>query len=357
MNLKLSTAATVPITSASSSSEVTKIKSDESRSSRQKITFWQDKVTAGEKNRIDKLLANFIIRCALPFRVVDANSFRALLLALRLGYKPPCAKTVATKLLNNVYDDLKRQLRAKIDAADSFVLISDGWTNVAKHHLVNFIIILPNEKPFFWKCVDTSTLKNDANTSAETIIAVAKELNIEKWVGLVTDNAPVMQKVWDIIEARYPNVFCNGCLAHGLNLFNKNICSLSDIIILFQKSNKIVRMINDHMRLFHIYKEEIAPLFGVTSGLTNVMETRFYTHYTHGLSVLKNKAALRHLVEDRSELLNEYSSDTVAAFKRIVNDTKFWDDLKFVVNCILQPAREAIGLFESDSVSIEVGYG
>ena len=40
----------------------------------------------------------------------------------------------------------------------------------------------------------------------------------------MTDSTANMRAAWDILEAEYPHIFCNGCAAHVFNLLVKDIC-------------------------------------------------------------------------------------------------------------------------------------
>jgi hypothetical protein len=62
---------------------------------------------------------------------------------------------------------------------------------------------------------------------ADMIIEVIQELGIEKCIAVVTDNAANMQASWNIIESRYPHISCNGCGAHAINIFIKDVCKIN----------------------------------------------------------------------------------------------------------------------------------
>ena len=40
-------------------------------------------------------------------------------------------------------------------------------------------------------------------------------VGVNKVTAVITDN---MRAAWDILEAEYPHIFCNGCAAHVFNL-------------------------------------------------------------------------------------------------------------------------------------------
>lgn len=141
---------------------------------------------------------------------------------------------------------MKEKLNDILEETNNFTLISDGWTNIKGHHLVNFVVHVTGQSPMFFKCVDTTSLEMNSENIAKIIIDTAKEIGTDKWASLITDNAPNMQKAWRIIEKEYPLVFCNGCSAHVGNLIIKRICSEESTKILIDKCIALVKFINNH---------------------------------------------------------------------------------------------------------------
>lgn len=64
----------------------------------------------------------------------------------------------------------------------------------------------------------------------------------------------------------------------------------------------------------------------------------------------------RHLVEEKPNLLANYNKKRVKAFKDLVNDVAFWVDLKQLLELVLEPAKHAIDVFESDSATLDNAY-
>lgn len=321
------------------------------------LTFWQDTVSKAEQKKLDGLVADFAFRGALSFRVMESDAAKKMFTGLRPAYQPPSAKVIGSRLLNEKYDEIKLKFIIKVRESAYYSLAVDGWTNVARTHLLNFVVILPNGDTLLWKTANVSKDEKDAENTKKEIVKVAKELSLEKWIALLQDNANMCQKVNDLIEEEFPLVFCNGCLAHGLNLFIKNVCELPAIKELFANATVLVNTINNHSRIHSFYTENIRKHLNIESGLQSMVITRFYTHYTQGKSVLDNKVGLTRLVGEHMDLLSAVlSSKALEAFLSIVNSSSFWTNLRFVVEEVLLPARIAIGVFETNSANLEVGY-
>lgn len=129
---------------------------------------------------------------------------------------------------------------------------------------------------------------------------------------------------------------------------------------LLKDCSVITKFINNHLKVRTYYVNDIRPQFGISQHFALPVETRFYTYYTFGESILANKTGLRYLVEEKEEEVKtmvraaEYAN--FEKVKEIVTKNAFWSNLKFVVEKLLQPAKELIAKFEADSYQISDAY-
>lgn len=142
----------------------------------------------------------------------------------------PSAATIGGNLLNKEYEQLYERGQSFLASATSYSLVSDGWSNLRNKHIVNFVILVPGQKPFFFKSISTVGIPQTAEAIAKEILEVINELGAEKCVSVVTDNAANMRGSWDIIEDKHPRIFANSCGAHVMNLLVKDICELETYI-------------------------------------------------------------------------------------------------------------------------------
>jgi hypothetical protein len=151
-----------------------------------------------------------------------------LIKKLRPAYSDfiPSAATIGNSLLTKEYYRLYERGKTFLANARSYSLVSDGWSNIRNEHLVNFVLIIPGCKPFFYRGISTVGIPQTAEAVAAAILKVIEELGVDKCVSVVTDNASNMQGAWKIIEEKYPKIFANGCGAHVMNLLIKDICEL-----------------------------------------------------------------------------------------------------------------------------------
>lgn len=324
--------------------------------SKNTMVKYTDRLTGKDIDELDQLFAQFMFRCAISFRVADSKSLQAFIKKLRPAYTVPSAYRLRTSLLDCTYNEMKAKTDAFLRDASYYTMISDGWTNIKGEHLVNFMIQVPGKGPFFYKAIDTSSVVMSAEAVAAMIIDVAQEIGTQKWAALLTDNAPVMRKAWKIIMDAYPLVFANGCGAHVGNLLMKRICDDDNQSDLLQKCIKIVKFINNHVRL-HCQFQECQRLFGIKSGLTMPEPTRFYTQFTCSKNVLINKKAIVCLFEDYESIVDSFGKkDTRDTIKDIVLDYIFWKDLKILNEDILEPIVKFISRLESDDSKLDHVY-
>lgn len=183
---------------------------------------------AEKKAALDDLLATLFFRTGIPFRVLDSAAFRDLIEALNPEYakKMPSAHTLSTKLLDQHYQKASQKLKNILEEHDDLALVTDGWTNVNGHHIVNFVVKAPSQHSVFYKSIDTTGIIQDGRGVATEIGKVIEELGKDKFRSLVTDNANVMKASWKEVEEAYPKISAAGCAAHTLNLLIKDILSL-----------------------------------------------------------------------------------------------------------------------------------
>ena len=134
-------------------------------------------------------------------------------------------------------------------------IVSDGWTDPARHPIINFMVSSLNG-PVFLKAVDTLGEYKDAQFMGELFIRVVEEVGVDSCVQIITDNAPVCKAASMIVEAKYPQVFWTPCIVHSLNLALKSIASdvlwIGNII---EDARHIRNFVQNHTNALTIYKE------------------------------------------------------------------------------------------------------
>ncbi|EGZ25396.1 hypothetical protein PHYSODRAFT_479933, partial [Phytophthora sojae] len=180
-------------------------------------------------------------------------------------------------------------------------LISDGWTSVYKEKVINYVVVSPLMRPLLWCTTicgeDEQTAEYVASEISEVIDEINKAAGEDVVVSVTTDNAPMMQKAWEILEATRP-IFCNGCSSHALNLI------LEELLARFRRLQK--EGDEEHRR-----------------ALRMPVPTRWYSSFEF--------------------------------IKTIVADKGFWKRIK-LVQTLLEPIVEAVAMLEHDICCISMVY-
>jgi hypothetical protein len=341
------------------SSSASRFDPNTSEDSNSRDASFSELTTSSTKEEIDAAIANFIIRCGLAFSIVDSPAFKAMLFALNpiFAANSPTAKVLSGRLLQEQYDKSQKKINEILSDATELTLTSDGWTNVRGDHIVNFVIKAPNQPPFFYKSINTSetAAPQNAPAIADAICEVIEEIGVHKVSAVVTDNAPVMQAAWKIIEERHPSISAYGCAAHGANLLIKEIVQLPENAKTIKESSKMIQFINNH----HIAKAKFdlkRKEAGVTRKLSTSVATRWYTEYTSAKSLNNAKVVLKRLVNEDFDILSNINpKNATMKVLNLMKSDDFWIRLDKIVNLLEFPSK-VIGKFEADNASLSLVY-
>jgi hypothetical protein len=171
---------------------------DKKRKYSERAGSWVDILSVVEKEQIDEALVEFFYRCNIPFNVIESNAFKDFIKTIRPAYEGliPTAKQLGGCYLDKCYEKYKDLGKKLLDDAQFYSIVTDGWSNLGCEHIVNYIIIVPDSKPFFYKALDTSGIRQTSERIAQEIINVAEELGPSKLVSVFTDNASNMRGIY-----------------------------------------------------------------------------------------------------------------------------------------------------------------
>ena len=194
----------------------------------------QESMLPASNGEVDEAIAQFFYGCNISSRIVNHPLFIRMVKKLRqapLRYKVPDRGRLSNDLLDTTYSSLKRDeapLRSAV-LKDCGTVISDGWDNVAKDHLINFLV--GNSKGFFFD--GTYKLKSeDSENAAKVAQLICAEivrqgpLNI---VQVVTDTCAVMKAAWKMVEKAFPWITCTCCAPHVISLELHDMAKIPDV--------------------------------------------------------------------------------------------------------------------------------
>ncbi|CAB5384784.1 unnamed protein product [Rhizophagus irregularis] len=202
------------------------------------------------------------------------------------SFQIPSRHTLSGNLLNKEYKDLKKLVRNVFNETPYFCITSDGWSNINKAPIVNYMITTP--KPIFYKSVYTKEEHHTGENIAKGIEECMISIGIDKFTAVITDNANNMKSAWRILTEKYADKIFLGCWAHGIN-----------------------------STLRRIQKEK----YGYEVALTLTVETRWMSVFECLDHILKTKIAMRALLAEENIILNQEIKNY------IINDC-FWEELK-----------------------------
>lgn len=107
-----------------------------------------------------------------PFNLVENVYWKEFFKKIRPADCPPSTYIMSNRLLDDEYKRVKEYnniLNAKV-----LGVMCDGWTNLRKERIVNFVVTTPN--PVFFKSILTGTDRHTREKMAEEIINVIEEI-------------------------------------------------------------------------------------------------------------------------------------------------------------------------------------
>ena len=112
--------------------------------------------------------------------------------------------------------------------ANGVSIVSDGRPDPQRRPLINIMVAL-DRGPVFIKAIDGSSEYKDKHFIVELLKDAIKEIEHEKVVHVITNNANVMKVASAIIEGEYPKIFWTPRVVYTLNIALKNICAAKNI--------------------------------------------------------------------------------------------------------------------------------
>ena len=177
------------------------------------LTGPMDKIFKQEaREEMDLTIAFYFYLNFISFNVARSPLFiemcRGLVEKAPSGYMPPSSEKLRTTLLVKAKKEVDKILEPiKCTWPSSGVsIVSDGWTDTARHPLINFMVSSLNG-PVFLKAVDALGKYKDAEYMGDLFITIIEDVGVDTVVQIITDNAPVCKAAGMIVEAKYPQVF------------------------------------------------------------------------------------------------------------------------------------------------------
>lgn len=312
------------------------------------IENFVDRMSEEEQDTLEILLAQALFAAGVPFSFLENNYVIQFFQQLRPAFKLPNRRKLADELLDDVFDGVKAEFNEQILQAKSLTMVSDGWSNINRESVQNFVVCTP--KPLFFDAIYSGEESHTAKWVADEIIKQMEIININKFSAVITDTASVMKAAWKIIEERHPNIVCLGCNSHVMNLLISDILKIDQIKSVVENAKKLVNYFKAHVQATAKLKRIQKENYTKEIALVLPALTRWGTHLACFQSLQKSKTALEQTLMDVKIRQNMNSDLRI----QVLSDN-FWEDLNIVTK-IMEPMVSALKLFESDTSILSTVY-
>lgn len=302
-----------------------------------------EKQIQSSKEEIDAAIGNFFYRSGIPFSIADSAAWKSLISCVNPSYaqQVPTAKSLSNQLLDKQYNEARGGIDDILSESKNLTLTCDGWTNIEGDGLVHFMIKAPGRQSFLYKSINTSGIVYTSVTIANEICYMMQNVGEDKIDAVVTDNTPVMQAAWKIINERCPWVSAYGCAVQGLNLLIKDIVEIPENLQTVSDASKIIQFVTNHHLVCAMFEEKRKDAGVTTKLVTSVPQ--WHTEYTSAKSLIDAKVALKCLANDSSgKLQNIQPKPESTKAMSLIKSDKFWSRLESLVEDLEFPS-EVIG--------------
>lgn len=207
------------------------------------------RTSIAERHKIDKQIAKAIFATNSSFRCIENSEVKKAIQLLRPGYTPPSRKTVATSLLDEIYEEEKDKCFSSLSGQCVNMSI-DGWSNVHNEPVICATITTEDGRALLYESIDTSGKPHTSQYLTEIVCDLISSCESKYQCtvkSFVTDNAANMALMRKTLEEKTGSkVITYGCSAHILNLLCKDL-QLQDIkehviqIVKYFRNNHLAR--------------------------------------------------------------------------------------------------------------------
>eukprot|EP00967_Tisochrysis_lutea_P154693 scaffold307790_cov28-Tisochrysis_lutea.AAC.1 len=226
------------------------------------------------------------------------------------SYKGPTRKNLHGVLLDQTTARLQRELgplREQI-LNKTCSIVSDGWDNVVKDHLINFLFGNPGCMLFD----GTIKVASSDSENSEFIVEMMRQ-RIEKhgrlnFVQVVTDTCSTMKAAWRILEKHYKWLTATCCGTHVLSLELKDFAKVPEVANVISKVGNVLSLFWGRSRWPRTkLRETIAANHGKEFGLYRAKQTRFAGKFREMSRMLRVKTELQQVVVTMEYAAHKFS--------------------------------------------------
>ncbi|XP_026416407.1 uncharacterized protein LOC113311823 [Papaver somniferum] len=292
-----------------------------------------------------KCISAWMTENSVSFNTVRFPSFKEMIYAID-DYGKAMPPPSYHQIRNNLFKDQLQEIKKFVDTFREHwkrfgcSIMSDGWTDGKKRHLINFLVNCPKGTVFL-KSLDASNRTNDANFIRGLVKEVINDVGEENIVQFITNNGSNFKKAGKDLMLEYPNMFWTPCGAHCVQLMLEQLGDklprIKTSVIL---GKRLVTYIYAHFQVLSLMREMI------DGELHRSTRTRFSTHYYTLESLRRYKNHLQIMFVNDKWLKMRFAKENLGinALKIITNGT-FWEDVDYSCR-VLKPLLKVVRLVD-----------
>lgn len=280
---------------------------------------------------LDKIIAKFLFLAGVPISIVDKNPWKHFIKLAFAWYNPKGSTHIMKIELKLMYENEQSRILGVIAKQQHLSLITDGYTNINGHHIVNFLLCSPGMKPIFYKSINTTGTCQNAIAVATEILSIIEAFN--NIIAVITDNMSTNIKAWEIIQARHKYITCQGCLAHLSNLLLKDLMQIDRNALRIKEARSITKFVNNHAAVLFMF-EEIQnekfknKLIPSKQGLVLPCDTRWYSSISCLERIIVNRSVLVETFKHPNVIKSQERNNKFAELSsKVDTNDSFWNDI------------------------------
>jgi len=288
-----------------------------------------DHLSEAEHQKLDKIAATMIYDTGLPLSFFEHTSVKAFFRQLRPAWHPPSRDTLSESLLEDVYEDTKKEVDSYLDTQDYLNCCFDESTNIKGDRVMN--LSLTTEKGAFF---DSNIDLGAATVSAEFCADLAEKRlqtvtrgKMSRVNSFCTDTCSPMLSALRQLKQRpdLQHTFTIPCDPHGLQLLIQDICEDVAYKELVANANTIVGFLKNAKKQYQIFKEIQRGIYkGKCYSLILSCDVRWGTYSGEFERLLLTATALKDWTRDPRITEEARKSQKLRTVINFIQNPRFW---------------------------------
>ncbi|KAJ2987987.1 hypothetical protein NUW54_g9257 [Trametes sanguinea] len=300
-------------------------------------------------------LIRYIVCNGIPPSSVDSTAFKNFISAIQPKYDPPSATTLRDRLIPNEAARLQISLFEKLGTSRNLTLSFDGGKTRRPHGIYTVTITTPgSRKSYLVDLNDASRVSHTARYIVQEVLKpVLNKIPPENVSAVVSDNTGNTRKGRELLAELFPHILNFQDCCHEMNLALLQINELSEFKEMIQDVKDILSFMH-HSTYAMEHFNEARKALKISTGLTRVVATRFWTYVAAVDSIFQGLPAFSAIVEDPGLFIDIVSKNELFE-KQSVHVREF--EIKLVQYlAITTPFARAIKCLESASATASDVY-